>query len=237
MLRRGLSRPAADAARAPPPRRGQRPPARRRGARLLAQTSGGAIPEIADYRVVLEPDGRSSARSTRTSPSRAPAGDVFQLGNASWRILQVARDGAGRRRQPARRRTIPFWLGEAPARSDELSRRSASCARRSTAAGDGVGSPEQLAPHRRLDRRESGVDRDAVEQLVTYLADGRRTLGDMPSQQTLLLERFFDEAGGMQLVLHAPFGSRVNRAWGLALRKRFCRSSTSSCRRRRPTTP
>jgi ATP-dependent helicase Lhr and Lhr-like helicase len=192
----------------------------RRGARLLAQTSGGAIPEIADYRVVLEPDDTFIGTLNEDFAIESAAGDIFQLGNASWRILQVA--GGDVRVADARGAppTIPFWLGEAPARSDELSRAvselRADVGRR---LDDGVGH-EQLVDWLMT---ESGVERDAVEQLVTYLADGRRTLGDIPSQQALVLERFFDASGGMQLVLHAPFGSRINKAWGLALRKRFCR--------------
>jgi ATP-dependent Lhr-like helicase len=72
--------------------------------------------------------------------------------------------------------------------------------------------------------KEFQLPQNAAEQVAAYFADAYRSLGAIPSQQTLVLERFFDESGGMQLVLHAPFGSRVNRAWGLALRKRFCRS-------------
>ena len=117
--------------------------------------------------------------------------------------------------------TIPFWLGEAPARSDELSR----------AVSDLRAEVDRPARRSRDTRErrsswlmaETGLDRDAAEQVVAYLAEGRRALGVIPSQDTLVLERFFDESGGMQLVLHAPFGSRINKAWGLALRKRFCR--------------
>lgn len=190
----------------------------RRGARLLAQTSGGAIPEVADYRVVLDPENTFIGTVNEDFAIESMGGDVFQLGNASWRVLQVA---AGTVRVADARGippNIPFWFGEAPARSDELSQavsdlRSQIDTRLASAEGDAAG---WLA-------RETGLTEAAVEQLVDYFREGRRALGVIPSQDTLVLERFFDESGGMQLVLHAPFGSRINKAWGLALRKRFCR--------------
>jgi ATP-dependent helicase Lhr and Lhr-like helicase len=191
----------------------------RRGARLLAQTSGGAIPEVADYRVVLDPDETFIGTVNEDFAIESIAGDVFQLGNASWRILQVV---AGTVRVADARGTppnIPFWLGEAPARSDELSRavsdlRADLETRLATAGSDAAA--EWL-------NAETCVGRCAAEQVVDYLAEAHRVLGAVPTQRTLVLERFFDESGGMQLVLHAPFGTRINKAWGLALRKRFCR--------------
>jgi ATP-dependent Lhr-like helicase len=190
----------------------------RRGARLLAQTSGGAIPEIADYRVVLEPEDTFIGTLNEDFAIESMAGDVFQLGNASWRVLQVA---GGTVRVADARGTppnIPFWFGEAPARSDELSRAVSDLraevderlASGSTSASTWLQS-------------ETGLQAEAAEQSIEYLAEGKRTLGVIPTQDTLVLERFFDQSGGMQLVLHAPFGSRINKAWGLALRKRFCR--------------
>ncbi len=192
----------------------------RRGARLLAQTSGGAIPEVADYRVVLEPGDTFIGTLNEDFAIESNAGDVFQLGNASWMVLRVTGGDVRVADAQGAPPTIPFWLGEAPARSDELSR----------AVSDlRAGVDEQLgndtASGALIDwlMTETGLDRDAADQAVAYLAEGRRALGVIPSQEALVLERFFDEAGGMQLVLHAPFGSRINRAWGLALRKRFCR--------------
>ena len=212
----------------------------RRGSRLLALSSGGAIPEVADYRVVLDPEDTFIGTVNEDFAIESIAGDVFQLGNASWRILQV---GAGVVRVADAKGappTIPFWLGEAPARSDELSRAVSDLRADVDAVLDGVGratstpttvavGPElappgaETAPVIDWFESETGVSRAAAEQAVAYLADARRALGVLPTQQTLVLERFFDESGGMQLVLHAPFGSRVNKAWGLALRKRFCR--------------
>jgi ATP-dependent Lhr-like helicase len=222
----------------------------RRGSRLLALTSGGAIPEVADYRVVLEPDDTFIGTLNEDFAIESMAGDIFQLGNASWRVLRV---GTGVMRVADAKGAppnIPFWLGEAPARSDELSRE-VSDFRRDVEVrlkaettevrlkADTTGAPAEpsdvapsvIAPSvvsgfRRTVhwlRDQTGIDDAAAEQAVTYLANTRAALGAVPTQDTLVLERFFDESGGMQLVLHAPFGSRVNKAWGLALRKRFCR--------------
>ena len=192
----------------------------RRGARLLAQTSGGAIPEIADYRVVLDPDDTLIGTLNEDFAIESTAGDIFQLGNASWRILQVTGGNVRVTDAKGAPPTIPFWLGEAPARSDELSRAvsdlRAGIDRRLGDPAAGRGAVEWMMA-------ETGLGREVAEESVSYLAEGRRALGVIPSQDTLVLERFFDQSGGMQLVLHAPFGSRINKAWGLALRKRFCR--------------
>jgi ATP-dependent Lhr-like helicase len=196
----------------------------RRGARLTALTSGGAIPDNADYRVILEPSETFVGTVNEDFAVESLAGDIFQLGNASWRILRVnsgvvrVEDAKG---QPP---GIPFWLGEAPARTNELS-----CAvsklRMEIEKRLSAGEDENLATEiEEWVAKEFQLPQNAAEQVAAYFADAYRSLGAIPSQQTLVLERFFDESGGMQLVLHAPFGSRINRAWGLALRKRFCRS-------------
>jgi len=181
----------------------------RRGARMLAITSGGAIPEVADYKVVLEPDDTVVGTLNEDFAIESNAGDIFQLGNASWQIMQVASGTVRVIDAKGAPPTIPFWLGEAPARSDELSRAVSELR-------EAASTPEWLA-------EETGMQADAARELIAYLDDARRALGAMPTQETLVAERFFDEAGGMQLVIHAPFGSRINKAWGLALRKRFCR--------------
>jgi len=204
----------------------------RRGARLLAQTSGGAIPEVADYRVVLEPDDTFIGTVNEDFAIESMTGDIFQLGNASWRVIQVARGTVRVADAKGSPPNIPFWFGEAPARSDELSRaisdlRADMDRRFEETAVNRIGSGTPVAsgfsPIIDWLMAETGLSHGAAEQAVDYLAEGRRTLGVIPTQQTLVLERFFDESGGMQLVLHAPFGSRINKAWGLALRKRFCR--------------
>ncbi|AXI63715.1 ATP-dependent DNA helicase [Pseudomonas kribbensis] len=194
----------------------------RRGARLTAVTSGGTIPDNADYSVLLEPQGLNIGSVNEDFAVESIAGDVFQLGNTSYRILRVetgkvrVEDAQG---QPP---TIPFWLGEAPGRSAELSMAVA----RLQAQLDQLlsASPGNLQPATDWLTGTLGLDLASAEQLVDYLARARLALGALPSQDTLLMERFFDESGGTQLIIHSPFGSRINRAWGLALRKRFCRT-------------
>ena len=190
----------------------------RRGARLTALTSGGAIPDNADYRVVLEPSETFVGTVNEDFAVESLAGDIFQLGNASWRILRVnsgvvrVEDAKG---QPP---GIPFWLGEAPARTSELSQAVSSFRTEiEKLLNEGKNVRDWLAAEMRLPS-------EAAQQIADYFADTYRALGAIPSQKTLVMERFFDESGGMQLVLHSPFGNRINRAWGLALRKRFCRS-------------
>ena len=190
----------------------------RRAARLTAITSGGAIPDNADYRVVLDPGDVFIGTLNEDFAIESLAGDVFQLGNASWRILQVAAGTVRVQDAHGQPPTIPFWLGEAPGRSAELSEAVSGLRR---GVEDRLEEPSDAA----VDwlTAEAGISRAAAEQIGAYLAETRRVLGVVPTADTLVLERFFDESGGMQLVLHAPFGSRVNRAWGLALRKKFCR--------------
>ncbi|HXH26081.1 MAG TPA: hypothetical protein VNI78_12575, partial [Vicinamibacterales bacterium] len=204
----------------------------RRGTRLLALTSGGAIPEAADYRVVLEPDDTFIGTLNEDFAIESMAGDVFQLGNASWRVIQVTAGTVRVADAQGAPPNIPFWLGEAPARSDELSRavsdlraEAGRILEREPEAAKEADSPGVPGPRALAEwlERETGLTGAAAGQLAAYLEQGRRALGAIPTQDTLVAERFFDESGGMQLVLHAPFGSRINRAWALALRKRFCR--------------
>jgi ATP-dependent helicase Lhr and Lhr-like helicase len=190
----------------------------RRGARIAALTSGGAIPELGDYRVLAEPDGTLVGTVNEDWAIESMAGDVFLLGTHSWRIRRVEPgvvrvvDALG---APP---SIPFWLGEAPGRTRELSEEV--CALRQAVA-------DRLAasgPARAVAwlRAECGINDAAAETIAAYLGAGLAQLGVLPTMETIVLERFFDEAGGMQLVGHAPFGARLNRALGLALRKRFC---------------
>jgi ATP-dependent Lhr-like helicase len=188
----------------------------RRGARLAAITSGGAIPDTANYSVVAEPDGKIVGTVDEDFAVESLAGDVFLLGTGSWRIKRV---------EPGRVRvedahgsppSVPFWNGEAPGRTVELS--------------EAVGSVREEIAGRHPDSAlqfladECGLDEGGAKQAIEYVLAGVASLNALPTQKTVVAERFFDEGGGMQLVIHAPFGSRINRAWGLALRKRFCRS-------------
>jgi ATP-dependent Lhr-like helicase len=197
----------------------------RKGARLTALTSGGAIPDNADYKVMLEPEGHLVGTVNEDFAVESLQGDVFQLGNTSYRILRVER-GTVRvedaRGQPP---SIPFWLGEAPARTDELSAAVSRLNREIERHLDsGLAADTGPAEAMRWLIESIGLGEAAALQIVQYLSAGRAALGSLPTFDTVIFERFFDESGGMQLVIHSPFGSRVNRAWGLSLRKRFCRT-------------
>ncbi len=195
-------------------------------ARLTALQSGGAIPDTADYQVRLEPDGTLLGTVNEDWAIESNSGDIFQLGNASWRILRVepgtvrVADAKG---QPP---SIPFWLGEGPGRTRELSGALGDLRERCAEAADRAeaeGTPGIAGAVAWL--RETcgeGLGEPAALQLAEFVLAGRQALGCVPTQKRVVMERFFDEAGGTQLVVHAPFGSRINRAWGLALRKRFC---------------
>jgi ATP-dependent helicase Lhr and Lhr-like helicase len=197
----------------------------RKGSRMNAIMNGGAIPEVFDYRVVLEPEGHTVGTLNEDFAIESLPGDVFQLGNTSWRILKIGNGVvrvADAKGQPP---SMPFWLGEAPARSTEMS----AAVSRLRAAVDAVvpecGAPRkdgELCAATRLLQDEYFLSPEAATQIATYLCEAKRSLGVIPTTDVIALERFFDESGGMQLVLHAPFGSRINRAWGLALRKKFC---------------
>ena len=196
----------------------------RRGARMTALTNAGTIPENADYAVVLEPAGTVIGTLNEDFAIETLPGDIFQLGLHSWRILRVESDRIRVEDAGGQPPTIPFWIGEAPARTDALS---AAVSRLRETVGRLVAGEADLATG--IERAvgwatgEVGLPAEAARQLVDYLAAGQAALGVMPAAKTLVLERFFDESGGMQLVIHAPLGGRINRAFGLALRKRFCR--------------
>lgn len=189
----------------------------RAGGRMTAVMSGGTIPDTGDYAVILEPQAQNIGNVNEDFAIESLAGDIFQLGNASYRILRVE---PGRLRVEDARGappSIPFWLGEAPGRTDELSQGLSRL--RAEFAGQLAQDADAVAWL--ID--EIGLVPEAAQQLADYLARQQAALGVLPTQQTIVLERFFDESGGTQLVIHSPFGSRLNRAWGLALRKRFCR--------------
>ena len=190
----------------------------RRGARIAALTSGGAIPDNADYDVVADPDGTFVGTINEDFAIESMAGDIFLLGNTPWKIRRVESGRVRVEDAQGNLPTIPFWLGEAPGRTWELSDEI-------TQIRDGI--------DRRLDNpqdaeawlaSEAGVSAEVARQLVAYIVEGKRVLGVVPTADRVVAERFFDESGGMQLVIHAPFGAAINRAWGMALRKRICRA-------------
>jgi ATP-dependent Lhr-like helicase len=242
----------------------------RRGSRLVAITNGGAIPESALYTVVAQPEGAMVGTVAEDFAAESMRGDVFLLGNTSWRISRVEGSSGRVLVEDARGAApdIPFWLGEAPARTPELSAQvseireeiselaSGSAPRAARQApllnavipsearnlalettdlrdSSSPASPRNDRPERFSSsvqaaiswlKEQCGLDDAGAEQAVEYILAGRAMLGAAPTQNRIIAERFFDEGGGMQLVIHAPFGGRINKAWGLALRKRFCRS-------------
>jgi len=230
----------------------------RRNARLTAITCGGAIPDTADYRVIVEPTGEVIGSVDEDFAIESLAGDIFQLGNNSWRVLRLERDALRVEDARGAPPSIPFWFGEAPGRSDVLAKAVSRLREEifqgvmETTGGTGTGLKGVPGPDGRVPNVPGGIhsvpeerslpsppspleaiqsqlqqslrlNHEAVHQAVEYLTAAGKALGTMPNQKRIVLERFFDEAGDLQLIIHSPYGSRVNRAWGLALRKRFCR--------------
>jgi ATP-dependent helicase Lhr and Lhr-like helicase len=202
----------------------------RRGARLAAITSGGAIPDNSLYTVVAEPDGVVVGTVDEDFAVESNRGDIMLLGNTSWMIHRIETNAGRMLVQDAHGAppSVPFWRGEAPARTQELSahvgelRQKISEMLSSTSpVGFSATQPEVAAAVSWL-KTECGLDDSGAEQMIEYVLQGRTVLGAVPTQTTVIAERFFDEGGGMQLVIHAPFGGRINKAWGLSLRKRFC---------------
>ena len=217
----------------------------RRGARLAAITSGGAIPETALFTVVLEPENVVVGTVDEDFAVETMAGEIFLLGNTSWKVRRVEGNSGRVLVEDAHGQPpgVPFWRGEAPARTAELSQHVSELRRlvsdmtpttkpvhpEQNSAGEtkqmrGIVPTAEVTKAIEWLEEECGVDQSGAEQIIEHVVTGRAVLGDVPTQQTIIAERFFDEGGGMQLVIHAPFGGRINKAWGLALRKRFCRS-------------
>ena len=201
----------------------------RRGSRLASITSGGAIPDNALYTVIAEPEGMVVGTLDEDFAVESLRGDIVLLGNTSWRIRRVQAGSVLVEDAQGAAPNVPFWRGEAPARTAELSeqvaelRQTISSLAETAIPGTMRSDPSRCAAIDWL-MRECGLDRSGTEQAVEYVIAGRAVLRAVPTQKTVIAERFFDESGGMQLVIHAPFGGRINKAWGLALRKRFCRS-------------
>ena len=203
----------------------------RRGARLAAITSGGAIPDNSLYTVVAEPDGALVGTVDEDFAVESNRGDIMLLGNTSWMIHRIETNAGRVLVQDAHGAppSVPFWRGEAPARTQELSAHVGELRQKisemlphTSPVGFSATQPEVASAVGWL-KQECGLDDSGAEQAIEYVLQGRAVLGEVPTQSTVIAERFFDEGGGMQLVIHAPFGGRINKAWGLALRKRFCR--------------
>ena len=193
----------------------------RRGARLAALTSGGAIPESNLYQVIAEPDGKTIGTLDEDFAIECNKGDIILLGNTSWRIRRVE-NAAGRvsvESAYGAPPTVPFWLGEGLSRTAELSSQ-VSELRQAVSEMSLMPSPKAVD----WLQKECMLDQSGAEQIVEYITEGRKILTAVPTQSLIIAERFFDEGGGMQLIIHSPFGGRINKAWGLALRKKFCRT-------------
>jgi ATP-dependent Lhr-like helicase len=202
----------------------------RRGARLAAITSGGAIPDNSLYTVVAQPDGVVVGTVDEDFAVESNRGDIMLLGNTSWMIQRIETNAGRMLVQDAHGAppTVPFWRGEAPARTQELSahvgelrEKISEMLPRTSPVGFSATQPE-VANVVGFLKEECGLDDSGAEQMIEYVLQGRAVLGAVPTQKIIIAERFFDEGGGMQLVIHAPFGGRINKAWGLSLRKRFC---------------
>ncbi|HET7922050.1 MAG TPA: DEAD/DEAH box helicase, partial [Gammaproteobacteria bacterium] len=189
----------------------------RRGAKITAVTNGGVIPDQFDYDVILSPAGLRIGSLNEDFSFESIPGDVFQLGNTSYRILKIEQGRVLVEDAHGAPPNIPFWFGEAPARSTELS---TAVSRLRAEADRRLAAGEELASWLGDEIRLGSV---AAQQLAGYFTAARAALSVLPSQDCVVFERFFDEAGDQHFVIHSPFGARINRAWGLALRKRFCR--------------
>lgn len=199
----------------------------RRGVRLAAITSGGAIPDTATYTVVAEPEGTVVGTVDEDFAVESLAGDIMLLGNTSWRIKRVGMGKVHVEDARGAPPSIPFWLGEAPSRTAELSAEVASLRHEIAMHASSPTDSDRLAPSPHYSvqswlRQDCALDARGAQQVIEYVLAGKAVLGVVPTQDCIVAERFFDESGGMQLVIHAPFGGRINKAWGLALRKRFC---------------
>ena len=186
----------------------------RRGARMAAITSGGAIPDVASFAVICEPEGTTIGSLDEDFAVESMAGDIFLLGTTSWRIKRVEQGVVRVENAQGAPPSIPFWNGEGLGRTIELSREVAQLR-------EEIASLDPFAAQAMLES-DCALERGGAEQAIAYVRAGKSILGVVPTQTTIVAERFFDEGGGMQLILHTPFGARINRAWGLALRKRFC---------------
>jgi ATP-dependent Lhr-like helicase len=229
----------------------------RRGARSIAISNGGAIPDTSIFAVMLQPENVQIATLDEHFAVDSSPGDVVLLGNTSWRIQRI--DPAGKvlvEDAHGAPPSIPFWEGEAPQRTGvlcdgvsdlrneiDLRTRNLSPSHllngchldrseaqwRDPRISFGAANASDVSPEQQLHntiaflKHNCFLSDSAALQLITYIVSGRAVLGAVPTKTTIIAERFFDEGGGQQLILHAPFGGRINKAWGLALRKRFCR--------------
>jgi len=192
----------------------------RRGARMAAITSGGTIPESGNLDVVIESQGRKIGDVEEDFAQESSRGDIFALGSMPWRVLGISRNRFLVEPAPGMAPSLPFWqteaAGRSPALSSEVSELRGEIFER-IARGDEAAAAAFLSA-------ECAMDDRAARQAIDYVRRGQGALGAIPNQRTIVVERFFDGLGGTQVVIHSPFGMRVNRGLGLAIRKRLCQS-------------
>lgn len=190
----------------------------RRSAKHAAIMNGGTIPDLGDYNVIVDPDNQVIGQLSEDFAIESAVGDVFLLGTHAWRVVRVEQSSVRVVDADGAEPSVPFWFGESPARTWELSQ---AVSRLYEELSDPL-TVRDVVGAKSILTAIPGVSAEAAEQTVTFLSASLDALGVLPSQHCVVIERFFDETGSTQLVVHAPFGARVNRALGLALRKRFC---------------
>jgi ATP-dependent Lhr-like helicase len=182
-----------------------------RGSRMVAVISGGTIPDRGLYTVNL-PDRTRLGELDEEFVHETRIGDVFQLGSSTWRVNAIEHDRVIVTPAPGAPARMPFWHGEYAARSSHLAPRIGALRREL----DDVRTPEQLAVL--ADRYQA--DEATAASLAEYVQQQRTATGGVPDEHSLIVEQFRDEMGSVRVVVHAPFGGRVNAPWGMALASR-----------------
>jgi ATP-dependent Lhr-like helicase len=180
----------------------------RKGARQLAVTNAGTIPDRGLYGVHL-PDGRRVGELDEEMVYEARPGQTFLLGATTWRIEEITRDRVIVTPAPGTPGAVPFWRGDGVGRPAELGRAIGAFTREAVSA-----KPGELA-------KEYDLDRRAATNLVAYLREQQAATRVVPSDETIVVERFRDEIGDWRLCVLSPWGGRVHAAWGLALAARI----------------
>jgi ATP-dependent Lhr-like helicase len=180
----------------------------RKGSRQLAIANAGTIPDRGLYSVTL-PDGRRVGELDEEMVYEARPGQAFLLGASTWRIEEIGRDRVIVTPAPGAPGAVPFWKGDSVGRPKEL--------------GEAIGAFSRWAVEQQPQTLQDGYDLDerAASNLLTYLREQQDATRVLPSERTIVLERFRDEIGDWRLCVLSPFGGRVHSAWGLAIAARI----------------